>query len=50
MYDWESMGRHHPFQQDVSIAHTDIHLFQLYAYVSLAFITDVKNLVGRTSI
>jgi hypothetical protein len=50
MYDWESTGRHQPFLQDVSIAHTDIHLVQLYAYVSSAFISDMKNLVGRSFI
>jgi hypothetical protein len=50
MYDCQSAGRNHPFLQDVSIARTDVHLFQLYAYVSSAFISDMKNLVGQTSI
>lgn len=49
-YDWESTGRHQSCLQDVSIAHTDINLIQLYADVSSAFISDMKNLVGRSSI
>jgi len=43
------MSGHNPGLQDVNIAHTDIQLFQLYAHVSSAFVSDVKNLVGRTS-
>jgi len=43
-------GKAQPFLQDVNIAHTDIHLFQLYAFVLSAFISDMKNLVGRSSI
>jgi hypothetical protein len=50
MCDWESTDRQQPFVQDVSIVHTDIHLIQLYAYVSSAFISDMKNLVGRSSV
>lgn len=50
VYDWESTGRHHLFLQDVSVAHTDIHLFQLYAYVSSAFLSGMKNLVDQTSV
>jgi hypothetical protein len=49
IYDWESTGRHQPFLQDVNIAHTDIYLFQLYpcsSYLTPAFISDMKNLVG----